>query len=46
MAKDKLPQVTGKIYNICIAKLRVSQIRSHTNVVLPPLPFLPATIET
>jgi hypothetical protein len=27
MAKDKLPQVRGKIYNICIAKPRVSQIR-------------------
>jgi hypothetical protein len=29
MAKVKLPQVRGKIYNICIAKLRVSQIRGE-----------------
>jgi hypothetical protein len=29
MAKDNLPQVRGKIYNIYIAKLRVSQIRGE-----------------
>ena len=29
VCKDKLSQVRGKIYNICIAKLRVSQIRGE-----------------
>jgi hypothetical protein len=33
VCKDKLSQVRGKIYNICIAKL----ILSHTNVVYIPL---------
>jgi hypothetical protein len=40
VCKDKLSQVRGKIYNICIAKLRVSQIRGEgreNNICNPPL---------